>query len=311
MPSRPPRPSRPRLRRFDPARSARALLAEADAWVEVVRRLADHHRAAELLDAPSGLTGWRIRDLLAHVVMGMEEVPARLAEPRPERAEMDLLGWIGATAGAAATVDELARADAETAAATPPGALVERFRAARQRLAEAVAAEPAERPVPTRYAPMSLGDRVVTRIVELVVHGDDLQRALAAHSERQSEGEGREAPHGAPPPQAVAALPAALPAEFPHDRQALATVVRLFADALAASAPGGAVEVRVPPFAVVQCVEGPRHTRGTPPNVVETDPLTWLRLATGRTRWVEAVGAAAVTASGERSDLAPHLPLMG
>ena len=59
-------------------------------------------------------------------------------------------------------------------------------------------------------------------------------------------------------------------------------------DLLAADAPGRAVEVRVPPYAAVQCVEGPRHTRGTPPNVVEMDPVTWVLLATGRLSWADA-----------------------
>jgi hypothetical protein len=66
----------------------------------------------------------------------------------------------------------------------------------------------------------------------------------------------------------------------------------------------------VPPFAAVQCVEGPRHTRGTPPNVVETDPRTWLHLATGTLTWPEAEAAGHITASGNRADLAPYLPLL-
>jgi hypothetical protein len=74
-------------------------------------------------------------------------------------------------------------------------------------------------------------------------------------------------------------------------------------------APGRAVEVRVPPFAAVQCVEGPRHTRGTPPNVVETDPASWVRLATGRLRWADAVAAGKIAASGPRADLSGYLPL--
>ena len=68
--------------------------------------------------------------------------------------------------------------------------------------------------------------------------------------------------------------------------------------------------MRVPPFAVVQCVEGPRHTRGTPPNVVETSPLTWVRLATGREEWARAREEGAVTASGERADLGGLLPVL-
>ena len=78
---------------------------------------------------------------------------------------------------------------------------------------------------------------------------------------------------------------------------------------LVARAPGGAVEVRVPPYAVAQCVEGTRHTRGTPPAVVEMDAETWIALATGDLAWSEALGTARVRASGERSDLTSYLPL--
>ena len=78
---------------------------------------------------------------------------------------------------------------------------------------------------------------------------------------------------------------------------------------LADVAPGHTVEVRVPPDGAVQAVEGPRHTRGTPPNVVETDPQTWLALATGAESWHEALAAGRVHASGERADLAAWLPL--
>lgn len=74
-------------------------------------------------------------------------------------------------------------------------------------------------------------------------------------------------------------------------------------------APGRSVEVRVPPYAAAQCVPGVRHTRGTPPAVVETDPETWIALAFGELSWVDAVEAGRVVASGERSDLSPWLPL--
>jgi uncharacterized SCP-like protein len=79
---------------------------------------------------------------------------------------------------------------------------------------------------------------------------------------------------------------------------------------LEARAPGRAVEVRVPPFGAVQCVAGPRHTRGTPPNVVETDPVTWITLAAGRTGWAAAVASGQVRASGPRADLSAYLPLV-
>jgi hypothetical protein len=94
-------------------------------------------------------------------------------------------------------------------------------------------------------------------------------------------------------------------------RQQLANAVRLTLRTLAQLAPGGSVEVRVPPFGVVQCIEGPRHTRGTPPNVVQADPRTWLLLATGRATWPDAVRRGAVTASGTRADeVARWLPLL-
>jgi Bacterial SCP ortholog len=78
---------------------------------------------------------------------------------------------------------------------------------------------------------------------------------------------------------------------------------------LAERAPGHSVEVRVPPYAAVQCIPGVRHTRGTPPAVVETDPETWIALATGELAWSDAVAAGRVVASGERSELSPWLPL--
>lgn len=90
------------------------------------------------------------------------------------------------------------------------------------------------------------------------------------------------------------------------DRRA---AVRFTLEELADLAPGNAVEVRVPPDGAVQAVTGPRHTRGTPPNVVETDPQTWLSLASGVLTWDEAVAAGRVHASGERADLSDWLPL--
>ena len=90
---------------------------------------------------------------------------------------------------------------------------------------------------------------------------------------------------------------------------ALADAVRALLRALTAAAPGRTVEVRVPPYGAVQCGEGPRHTRGTPPNVVETDPVTWVRLATGRLTWPDALAEGRLRASGNRTDLSRYLPL--
>lgn len=87
------------------------------------------------------------------------------------------------------------------------------------------------------------------------------------------------------------------------DASQVADAVRQTLAWLAAEYPGRSVEVRVPPYRVVQIIEGSRHRRGTPPAVVETDPQTWLRLVAGQTDWSAARAAGLVTASGERSDL--------
>ncbi|GAB2461933.1 sterol carrier family protein [Xylanimonas ulmi] len=92
-------------------------------------------------------------------------------------------------------------------------------------------------------------------------------------------------------------------------RRETTTAVRFTLEELADVAPGNAVEVRVPPAGAVQAVPGPRHTRGTPPNVVETDVETWLGLVTGRVTWDDAVADGRVRASGERADLSGLLPL--
>jgi hypothetical protein len=89
----------------------------------------------------------------------------------------------------------------------------------------------------------------------------------------------------------------------------LRLLTKHFLALLEQEAPGRSVEVRVPPYAAVQVVEGVRHTRGTPPAVVETDADTWIRLATGDLTWADAVESGKVTASGERTDLSPYLPL--
>ncbi|MEC5189812.1 MULTISPECIES: sterol carrier family protein [unclassified Arthrobacter] len=92
-------------------------------------------------------------------------------------------------------------------------------------------------------------------------------------------------------------------------RSTLATAVRYTLEEVTARAPGNSVEVRVPPFGVTQCVEGPRHTRGTPPNVIECDAATWLEMVSGTLGWADAVSAGRVAASGLRADLSGLLPL--
>lgn len=226
----------------------------------------------EQLALPTRLGSWTVRELAAHLTMALGGATRFLAMPEPAAREVALLDWPFATASAAAQVDEASRAFAGQD-------LRELYARTLAGFEEALPDVTAGRLMPTRFGAMTLDDFMVTRTVELVVHTDDLNDAVPG-------------------------------LDVPYDRQALAACTRLLADALAVKAPGGAVEVRIPPFAVVQCVAGPRHTRGTPPNVVETDPLTWIRLATGRTEWKSALDAAKVGASGERADLAALLPVM-
>ena len=94
-----------------------------------------------------------------------------------------------------------------------------------------------------------------------------------------------------------------------RSRDDLALAVRYLLQVLSDAAPGNTLEVRVPPFGAAQVVEGPRHTRGTPPNVVEMDAATWIALATGSLGWQAAIVQNRVSASGSRADLAPYLPL--
>jgi hypothetical protein len=96
--------------------------------------------------------------------------------------------------------------------------------------------------------------------------------------------------------------------ESSRDVRALA--VRYTLQILAERAEGNTVEVRVPPFGAVQCIEGPRHTRGTPPNVVEMDAATWMALATGTLSWADGLETGRIHASGQRADLTGHLPIL-
>lgn len=93
------------------------------------------------------------------------------------------------------------------------------------------------------------------------------------------------------------------------DRSTLATAVRFTLEELETRAPGRSVEVRVPPFGAVQCIEGPRHTRGTPPNVIEADPQAWLEVATGERPWADVAGSRRLRISGTRADLSTYVPL--
>ncbi|KES03491.1 hypothetical protein BU52_30310 [Streptomyces toyocaensis] len=231
--------------------------------------------APDQLARPTRLGDWTVRELVAHIGTALAAVDRLLDEPEPARQDGRLLDWPSAIA---AEADAIAGTARRLAADRPD--LDAHLADAEQRFTARLDAHPGGRLLPTSAGALPLADYVVTRTVELVVHTDDLNAAVPG-------------------------------LDIPYDRQALAACTRLLADVLAVKAPGGSTEVRVPPYAVVQCVQGPRHTRGTPPNVVETDPLTWIRLAAGRTAWQDAVAGAEVSASGERADLGPYLPLLG
>lgn len=109
-------------------------------------------------------------------------------------------------------------------------------------------------------------------------------------------------------PEAVQASLGRLASGAP-DRSDLRLLTKHFLALLEQRAPGHSVEVRVPPYAAVQVVEGVRHTRGTPPAVVEMDAESWIALATGSLAWADAEAHGRVSASGERADLTPYLPL--
>lgn len=219
------------------------------------------------------LAGWRVAELVAHI--GMSNLPTYLAGASAPRAELDTVDWVTGCAAAAAVVDERAHGMADEARPAELRAAVrETCMAVRDALQDA---DPSF-VVPSRFGAITLADYLATRCVELTVHTLDLQSALGRDPELDSD--------------------------------AAAVATRLLLNALAMIAPGKSVEVRVPPYGAVQCVEGPRHTRGTPPNVVETDAVTWLELATGRRRWPDAVEHGRVRASGERADLSHLLPLL-
>jgi uncharacterized protein (TIGR03083 family) len=259
------------MSRYDAQTARTALLAQADHVADWLSGLDETDWAA-----PSVLPGWTVTVLAGHVTGVLRSVPELLARPTKDR-PLPLAQHFPPDAA----VPDGAERDEEAAAwhGTPPPALRAELRDALARVADTVIARPPAS-VTVRRGAAAVADVLLSRVWELVVHADDLGRSVP----------------GRRPPRL--------------DPAAVRLAVRGFADLLAARAPGRSVELRVPPYAAVQCVPGPRHTRGTPPAVVETDPLTWLRLATGRVTWADAVAAGSVRASGQRTDLGLYLPVL-
>jgi len=224
---------------------------------------------------PSVLPGWDVRLLTGHVLMIFRGLLGAVGSPTADP-PLALHDYVARYRVDAEEIDAVtARL---TAGQTPDDLLTELdllLLQVRERLAE-----PLPRVVRAPRGPIAGADYLTTRIFEVLAHADDLNRSLP---DRESIG---------------------------FDRHAFAAGVRGLAGMLAAKFPGRSVEVRIPPYTAVQAISGPRHTRGTPPNVIETDGLTFLRLATGRADWAEAVAAGLVRASGNRADLSAQLPLL-
>jgi uncharacterized protein (TIGR03083 family) len=261
----------PKVRLAPPEDALAGTLAQFALLADAVEVLGD-----SAFRAPTRLGTWTVAELVAHLAANVEAVTRALAHPPPERAETDLLGYLGAMRGYA---EGVARRATELAAGAAPADLRARLRSAADATAAALDGADPARLVLVRLGAVPLGDFLATRCVEGVVHGLDLRAATG--------------------------VPAA------PDPAALRVVVRAFAALLVSVAPGRSVEVRVPGHVAVQCVTGPRHTRGTPPNVVEADPEAFVEVAAGRLSWGDAVASGRVRASGERADLATFLPLVG
>lgn len=227
------------------------------------------------LDEASVLGGWDVRALTAHLVHVHRGLLETLARPARVRS-LALAEYVQAYRPRAAAAPVDPRTGAQ---------LVAELEACLEQLTAETAPEVVLPPVVLApRGPLALDDFVASRIIEVVVHGDDLSRSLAGH-----------------PP-------------IRQHRDALGRCCRALVSVLAERYPGRSVEVRVPPYAAVQCGlpgdPGPTHTRGTPPNVVETDAATFLRLATGRISWPDATATGKIHASGLRADLTTVLPLL-
>ena len=231
---------------------------------------------ADAFDRPSVLDGWTVGFLVAHVALVRDGLVRGLGRPGGEEPAVPAAEFVARYRPAA---EAIAASTVHTHESSTTAELIARL--ADVSAVRAAAAGLADRAVVIGgRGPILAVDWASTRLIEIVIHCDDLSRSL--------------------PEQVPVAL----------GGPALAAAVRTLAQILAAREPGRSVELRVPPFAAVQAVAGPRHTRGTPPNVVETDPVTWLRLATGREAFAAALADGRLTASGNRSDLTPYLPLL-
>jgi uncharacterized protein (TIGR03083 family) len=239
----------------------------------------------EAFARPTVLPGWDAHVLLAHVDQMVEGLVTVLQRPTRE-APLGLDVVVGRYAEAA---EQMSRRVLDHAAAYEPATLLDRLADGLDRAGAVLGSSAlAAAAVASARGPVTPADLVAGRVVEVVVHADDLSRTFAERD------------------------------PVPLLRPALGVASRALANILATRYPGRSVEVRIPPYAAVQCSAvrdgvldpGPTHTRGTPPNVVETDAVTFFRLCTGRTSWPDALASGVVAASGLRADLSEMVPLL-
>jgi uncharacterized protein (TIGR03083 family) len=250
--------------------AAQALAAQHRAVLGWARQLPPEDFAR-----PSVLSGWDVRTLIGHLLLVTRGF-ARLLGERSAQRPLPMAQFV---VRYRRDVEQIAESTARMTGTHSPAELLDRLAAAPDPVA-AARDVPAAAVLDTPRGPSRADDWAATRVVEYVVHADDLSRSL-------------------PERPAV-----------PLDEAAVAVAVRALAEIFRGQAPGRSVELRVPPHVAVQAVPGPRHTRGTPPNVVETDPLTWIRLATGRITWADAVAGGTLSVSGARADLSAYLPVL-
>jgi uncharacterized protein (TIGR03083 family) len=256
--------------------------AVGSALLEQSRTIFDWLRdlSGEDFKRPTVLPGWDVRTLTGHLILLHRGLSQALGRPTRER-PLPNAEYVRTYRR---DVDSITERTLATTGDHSGPALASQLDLAIGEVAAKLSAADLKSVISASRGPVQAANFVATRIVEVVVHADDLSRSLPDRH------------------------PIAL------HRAALSRCTRTLADILANQQPGRSVEVRVPPYAAVQCStsgdRGPSHTRGTPPNVVETDPLTFLRLATGRISWDEGVSAGTVTASGPRANLSSAFPVL-
>jgi uncharacterized protein (TIGR03083 family) len=269
-----------------PARTTALSPKDAAALLEQLDVLADwlSELPGDDFAGPTVLPSWDVHRLTGHLVLaagGFADIlDQALTDRRPVGQPLPAAVLVTRYRRDVEQIEQLT--EARTAGRSHDQLLAE-LRSATDRLRILLGSPLLPANIKTPRGPGRLAEFVRTRIVDVVVHSDDLSRSL---------------PDREP---------------VPIGRQPMAICTRTLAGLLAEQHPGKSVEVRVPPYAAVQCgigPEGPSHTRGTPPNVVETDPVTFLRLATGRLDWATARADAKVSASGQRADLTEILPVL-